>query len=116
MDKRENVSPSIMDEEYGIMNAVYTGLESEIKDAEASVKKAQEYVDSGAYEDQDAFLPYSALGDAQKKEKEVKHLNLSLHEKPYFAHMRVVLDGQKTIEMLLSDNENLHHCPNNTRG
>lgn len=107
MKTRKNVSPNIMDEEFGIMNHVYSHLESEIKSAAKNEDSARSYVDSGAYEDQDAFMAHAEYGSKKNVTNQARRLLYSLKERPYFAHMKVRYEGDTTFEMLLSENQDL---------
>ena len=78
--------PSWREEELN-KESVYTELEQRISVAKANVKSSKEYVDSGAYEEQDRSLAYAPMARAEKELSAEIRLFQILNESPYFAHI-----------------------------
>lgn len=66
---------------------VYREFDKMRKAAVDSVDNAQQDVNSGAYEDQDAFVMHGALSGAKKHRHETEALIQKLYKRPYFAHI-----------------------------
>lgn len=73
-----------------------------------AVRLKQNYVDSGSYDDQEAFMVYGELASAKKSRYETETLVRKLYKKPYFAHIEVREGGEEQSEhYYLSDCESL---------
>lgn len=66
---------------------VYREFDKMRKAVVNSVDNAQQDVNSGAYEDQDAFVMHGALSGAKKHRHETEALIQKLYKRPYFAHI-----------------------------
>lgn len=97
---------------------VYQQLDAMAEHADSDVKRQQQYVLSGAFEDQNAFAAYSALHRAGQKKQSMKQLCSALYKKPYFAHIELrSCDTEGTEHVYLSDCEALQEAlPIGTNG
>lgn len=87
---------------------VYKAFIQMKQDAYASVEAKQRNVDSGAYEDQAAFMIYGDLAAAERERRDTEILVQGLYAKPYFAHIEIREENEKETEhYYLSDCENL---------
>lgn len=105
-DKRINRKSQLWMSEENIKNKVYSAFELERVKAKQTVDTNASYVASGQYEDQAAFMSYSAFSTSQQEWHEVEGLIGRLYSKPYFSHISALLNGS-TEEYFLSDNEYL---------
>ena len=96
----------VLKEEERNKEKVYSSFESELQQVRSSAKNAAEYYESGAYDDQDAFMAAGAMFGAFKAEQAKQKLVKALYDKPYFAHIRMHDTGDD-VDCFLSDNENL---------
>ncbi len=94
-------------EEEQIKNAVYAVLDDTLKQNADAVLREKEYVQSGAYEDQDAFMAHGALTGAVKNDRKSKQELASLLKKPYFAHVALNCNDASCHQCLLSDSADL---------
>ena len=92
---------------------VYTTFDTMRNEARKTVNASKAYVQSGAFDDQDAFVPYGKIDEAIRKWQRVEKLVQKLHRKPYFAHIELKEKGYEDVEhFYLSDCESLD-CPVN---
>lgn len=90
--------------------SVYTKLDQIRKQARDADSSAKNYVRSGSYEDQDAFMAYNSMSSAMKRRHRVEALVQSLYYKPYFSHVEIKEQTEAESEhYYLSDNEALDH-------
>lgn len=88
---------------------VYCALEEKCASARFEVNCSRRYVDSGAYEDQDAFTAYGDLYSAADRQKAAVQLYHALYRKPYFAHIEVRENCEAAVEhFFLSDCDSLN--------
>lgn len=88
---------------------VYRQFDAMRKAAGLSVDHAQAGVNSGAYEDQEAFTVYNALNSAMKQRHTVEALVQTLYKRPYFAHIEAKDEESADSEhYYLSDCETLN--------
>ena len=94
----------LLREEEKHKNLVYQHLDAMVEHAGNDTKHQQQYVLSGAFEDQDAFVAHSAFHRAGKKKQSMEQLRSLLYRKPYFAHMELRdCDTEETDHVYLSD-------------
>ena len=87
---------------------VYFAFDKMRTEARESVHASEDYVRSGAYEDQDAFMAYGDMSAARNKRHKVENLVQKLYRKPYFAHIELREEEYGDIEhFYLSDSESL---------
>ena len=99
---------ALMQSETEHKEAVYKTFDKMKKDANASVRSSEAYIASGSYDDQEAFMVYGSMTDAKRKRHQVEDLLQKVYEKPYFAHVEMVEQGETASEhFYLSDNESL---------
>lgn len=87
---------------------IYSSFETDVKDLFQKEKNAEDYYDSGNYEDQDSFIAAGSMWRVRKKRQAKEQLIKALYDKPYFAHIRINLENDGDyFDCFLSDNENL---------
>lgn len=95
-------------EEQRFMEDIYTQLELDHQKALDEWQFEKERSKTGAFEDQDAFIPAQGRNRANEKLKQIRKRNESIFAKPYFAHIEVQEAQEKASEhYFLSNNENL---------
>lgn len=89
--------------------AVYAEFDRQRDEASKSVRDKEEYVRSGSYDDQDAFMAYGSKASAWERRHKIESLIQKIYVKPYFAHIALQEQGEDTPEhFYLSDNESLN--------
>lgn len=87
---------------------IYSSFESEVSGLLQRGEDAKDYYDSGSYEDQDSFFAAASMWGARKKRHAKEQQVKTLYDKPYFAHIRMRLEGDgDCVDCFLTDNENL---------
>lgn len=94
-------------EEEKLKEEVYSFIDHTLTENWKMVDKAKEYVDSGAFDDHDAFTAHNALADASRNNAEAKKQFLSIFPSPYFAHMAITDEDGKVLQIMLSDSADL---------
>ena len=88
--------------------AVYSQFDKLRNEAYEGVRSCEAYVNSGAYEDQDAFMAYDSRRAAWEKRHDVESMIQKLYSRPYFAHIEIQeKDDDDSEHFYLSDNESL---------
>ena len=94
----------LLREEEKHKNLVYQHLDAMVEHAGNDMKHQQQYVLSGAFEDQDAFTAYSDFHRADKRKQSMEQLRCILYRNPYFAHIKLRdCDTGGTDHVYLSD-------------
>lgn len=86
---RSNFYNSLFKEENRYKDDVYRFLDNNVEMAKERVSEKCEEVCRGAYEAQDAFVPYRERGGAYKELKDAESLSQILFPKPYFSHLEL---------------------------
>jgi len=89
-------------------DSVYRKLEQDIAELKKSADYNKQYVESGAFEEQEAFSAYSDLTSAQAKLSQAEHRLSALYRTPYFAHVEAEFGGQDIEHFYLSQCESLN--------
>lgn len=99
---------SLVQSEEAHKERIYQDLEAKYSAAQQAEKSRCTYVESGSYEDQDAFMAYVDLGKARGNVNEFERLYRNLYPKPYFAHLEILENGNSEVKhCFLSDCESL---------
>lgn len=91
-------------------DSVYRMLEQDVIKRKESVEKSSRYVESGAYEDQEAFSAHGELSEARGKLSEAERRLIALFRKPYFAHIEVEYEEKEKEHFYLSQCEALNEA------
>lgn len=103
-----NSSNTLLRTETKYKENVYRTFDEKRSEANAAVKSNRRYVDSGAYEDQAAFMARSSLNESESRRHSVDRLIQKLYRKPYFSHIELREEGESEIShFYLSDCEQL---------
>lgn len=98
----------LFESEEKLKESVYLEFDKRKKAVSEAVRKSEAYVESGSYDDQDAFIPKGDMWTARKKRQLVESLIQKLYGRPYFAHIELKEQGYSGSEhFYLSDNESL---------
>jgi len=88
--------------------AVYSEFDKRRKMASDAVKSSEEYINSGAYEDQASFTAYGDRAEKWRQRHEVEALLQKIYYRPYFAHIELKEKGfEESEHFYLSDSESL---------
>ena len=88
--------------------SVYQEFDKWKRAVNIAVHNSEAYVESGSYDDQDAFIPQGAMWKARKNRQLVESMIQKLYGRPYFAHIELKEHGYSISEhFYLSDNESL---------
>lgn len=98
----------LFESEEKLKESVYLEFDKRKKVVSEAVRNSEAYVESGSYDDQDAFIPKGDMWTARKKRQLVESLIQKLYGRPYFAHIELKEQGYSGSEhFYLSDNESL---------
>lgn len=103
MEISSNYHTNPWNEEEKLKESVYSFIENNLAYNKANVDKGKRYVDSGAFDDHDAFIAYNSLSKAETEEIKSKRLYLSIFPSPYFSHMVIKDEDGELIQIMLSD-------------
>ena len=97
---------SLVQSEEAHKERIYQNLEAIRSGAHQAENRRRNYVNSGAYEDQAAFMAYADLSSAREKFNAADQLYRILYRKPYFAHIEILENGESKVKhCFLSDCE-----------
>ncbi|MCI5625678.1 MAG: AAA family ATPase [Clostridiales bacterium] len=97
---------SLVQSEEAHKERIYQNLEAIRSEAHQAENRRRNYVNSGAYEDQAAFMAYADLSSAREKFNAADQLYRILYRKPYFAHIEILENGESKVKhCFLSDCE-----------
>ena len=95
-------------EEEILKDSVYASFDNMIHRANAEAISAQQEYNSGRYEDQESAVVAGHTSHVKRKAHETKKELGALYERPYFAHLRLVVDEDDEVNhYLLSNSETL---------
>jgi len=85
---------------------IYRSFERRQQKSSEAVQAAEEYYESGQYEDQDAFMAAGPLSSARRSRRKLEMEIKALYDRPYFAHVQITeKDGGDSDHFYLSDSE-----------
>jgi len=98
-------------EEEKLKDKVYKKFDSMSQEASASVDSGANSVDTGGFDEQNAFIVYGQLSSARQRKHDVERLIGGLYDRPYFAHIRANYESNDESEnFFLSDCEILEEA------
>lgn len=104
-----NKQAGLLQSEEKCKESVYETFDKMRRNASDAVDAAQEKVDSGSYEDQEAFMVHDVLNGAWRRRHEAEFLVQQLYKRPYFAHIEARdEDSSYSEHYYLSDCESLN--------
>ena len=87
---------------------IYRSFEKKQRRTTEAVQDAEQYYESGQYEDQDAFMAAGPLSAARRNKRELDMEIKTLYDRPYFAHVQITeRDGGEVDHFFLSNSERL---------
>lgn len=85
---------------------IYRSFEKKQRHSTEAVQAAEQYYESGQYEDQDAFMAAGPLSAARRNKHRLDMEIKALYDRPYFAHVQITeKDGGDSDHFFLSDSE-----------
>ena len=101
---------TLFSNEEKLKEKVYNKFDKMTSDAFNSVRQKQNAINSGSYDDKEAFMVHGDLSAAQKKRQHDERLVNKLYDAPYFAHIEVAFEGDEDDkeDYFLSDCESLN--------
>lgn len=98
----------VLQEEEALKDSVYASFDNMIHRVNADANTAQQEYDSGKYEDQESAVVAGYASHVRRKARETMKELGALYDKPYFAHLRLVVDEDDEVNhYLLSSAETL---------
>ena len=89
---------------------IYASFDSAVQRLAVTETKAEEYYESGSYDDQSAFMAASPMWQASRERQAKQRQVKELYERPYFAHICLKEeDTGDAVDCFLSDNPSLDH-------
>ena len=86
--------------------SIYRSFERRQRKSSEVVQAAEEYYESGQFEDQDAFMAAGPLSSARRSRRKLEMEIKALYDRPYFAHVQITeKDGGDSDHFYLSDSE-----------
>ena len=86
---------------------IYRSFEKKQRRTTEAVQVAEQYYESGQYEDQDAFMAAGPLSAARRNKRKLDMEIKALYDRPYFAHVQITErdGGGEADHFFLSDSE-----------